>query len=520
MEWKSTWTFVLFVLLVIVGLLTVNFVQSKVVFSPVATPVSNIGNPSPPNTFHILRDYPVDYDGNGLYDAIILEVRVYVNASGEYRLAGKLEEIGDQQQRIDSSYPINLTKGKITFVNLTYTWEEIYIEEIEGYLTLKEISLLSLTDYETFDEEFYSYNTTYYYNYSEFESPEEINFVLSDYGEDIDNNSLYDYLSIEMSNLSEGEYIISINLEDDFGNFFYPYDTPVVYYVDSSGIIKFNFRGYQLYFPKKYSQYHVPEIFILPSNDSIGRTYYDVHDTDYYNYSEFEDPGIEVLENFSDYGVDENNNSIYDYFSVGMDVNVTDPGYYRFQGYLDDPLNLPSHNLEPVYLGEGRQRVFMDFSGILINHFGIEGPYFLSWAGISGLGLNYFPNYTTSNYSYMDFESDPGLEVIGNLTDYGLDINNNSLYDYLVMEILVNVTLLGTYNVEGYISSLNLDFREDYFLSEENETLYIYFNGSEIYSAGLNQSYEVYSKITKYWYTVYQNYDYITNFYNYTEFEH
>jgi len=442
---------------------------------------------SNPSTFNILRDYPLDYDGNGLYDAIILELEVNVNETyDDYQLYGELEEIQDDNVVIGASYFGNLSQG-VNLINLTYNWQQVYEREINDTLTLKDIYLENRTSGNILDREFYIYNTSNIYDYTEFESPEVLSFTITDYGEDIDGNGLYDYLVIELGNLSEGWYFINMDIENDYGDIFSAINSNVVY-VNSSGKFGLKFKGSSINFLEKDSKYLISDIWI--NIESIDYHYEDYYNTSFYNYTEFEKPGFKIIGNFSDQEVDVDNNGVYDYLLIGFDVNITAPSEYIFRSTLvDSSGEIISENYKrSVFLDEGIHRINFEHNGVDIFQSSYSGSYALSDLTVVYEDAQFRHNYiyNTSFYNFTAFETDYGLEVIGPVTDFGLDTDGNGLYDYLVLELPINVsreTIISAY--PALMVPFDPDwYPVDFLLKPGDGNISIYYRGEDFYNLG------------------------------------
>jgi len=130
-----------------------------------------------------------------------------------------------------------------------------------------------------------------------------------------------------------------------------------------------------------------------------------------------------------DYGIDTDNNGLFDYLRAELILNVLADGIYNIQGTLssgNNPLGYVEINPE---LNSGFQSVFLDFNGADINSSQANGPYMLYVAVYDGI---YTENILcrTNAYNYTDFETSqvpPVLEPIGNKT-----VNENETLQFTV----------------------------------------------------------------------------------------
>ncbi len=151
---------------------------------------------------------------------------------------------------------------------------------------------------------------------------------------------------------------------------------------------------------------------------------------------------------YRDYGVDEGDDGLYDYviLKVGLDVRM--PGNYMIEGYLyniNDGIEIPVSNGD--YLNIGSQALELE-----IDEMRSPGPY-----RIKNLVLydeegdvvdRYSGGYLTGEYSDLRVN---GARINGNYSDYGSDINGDGLFDYLTLDVGVDVYAPGNYSLWGFL---------------------------------------------------------------------
>lgn len=155
-----------------------------------------------------------------------------------------------------------------------------------------------------------------------------------------------------------------------------------------------------------------------------------------------------------DFGLDSDADSLFDYLitSVKIDVNVS--GVYRVEGALYEPggvFPITSGSNETL-LGVGTHTVDIAFIGYAIRASGIDGPYQVELELLeesSSLLTN--GTYFTNAHSSDSFEQPPATFVPPH-SDRGVDLNGNSIFEYLVVTTSVAVFSDGTYYVEGITS--------------------------------------------------------------------
>ncbi|RLG24467.1 hypothetical protein DRN77_02265, partial [Methanosarcinales archaeon] len=133
--------------------------------------------------------------------------------------------------------------------------------------------------------------------------------------------------------------------------------------------------------------------------------------------------------------------------------------------------------------------------------------------------------YTTSHYNYTEFQRPPA-EFSDVYSDYGEDTDGDGLYNYLTIEVGVNVTTAGYYQINGEL----YDSYDDYigwgsnytYLDAGDQTVQLDFDGIAIRQNEVNGTYNL-KYLNLYddcWHQLDYIYDaYTTSYYNYTEFE-
>ena len=573
------------------------------------------------------NDYGEDTNNNALYDYLVIEKGVNVLEAGDYRVSGSLYAPNGTSVDYDSNYTtlsVGLQNVTLKFRgwNIYKTGEngnfdasmylyyyppesaaqattvpekitvdnqyipiqecieekeiafEIYEEGLENK-TLEETGLgSSLLDWME--------NTTSYYNHTEFEPvPAMFTLGFNDYGEDTNNNALYDYLVIEkgVNVLEAGDYRVS-------GSLYAPNGTSVDYDSNyttlSVGLqnVTLKFRGWNIYKTGEngnfdasmYLYYYPPEsaaqATTVPEKIVVDNQYIPIQEsieekgiafeineerlenktleetglgsslldwmentTSYYNHTEFEPPPAEFNDDYSDYGIDTDEDGLYDYLVVNVGVNVTDPGYYRLSGSLYDELgSRGDFRSNYTYLDSGSQSVSLKFSGIAIRKNGVNGTFNLKHLYLYDEGydeVDYrYDAYTTSYYNYTDFQTPPA-EFNDVYTDYSEDLDGDGLYNYLVVEVGVNVTEAGNYRVYGSLyenetynwveSAYNTTY-----LNEGDQIIQLRFEGIKIRQNEVNGTFDLkylrlYDEDRKE--VDYRYYAYTTSYYNYTDFQ-
>lgn len=168
----------------------------------------------------------------------------------------------------------------------------------------------------------------------------------------------------------------------------------------------------------------------------------------------------------NDYGLDSDGDGLYDQLVVEVEVNASQPGRYTLgailglSGDLTPYGGLYSNNLT-VDLVAGTQTVQLFFDGMAISSFKVDGPYRVVsvWATYNEefdpkLGpweevlASREPGYYTRPYAADEFES-LGASLADEYHHNGIDGDGDGRYEALAVEVVLDVSIPGTYRLEG-----------------------------------------------------------------------
>jgi len=227
----------------------------------------------------------------------------------------------------------------------------------------------------------------------------------------------------------------------------------------------------------------------------------------------------EFTTNFSDYGFDTDGDSLYNFLVTQIDVNITEVGNYFTSGILSYNGTRITLASDYSYLNATIQTIKLFFSGKDIYEARVSGNYSVDLILYNeNSTLIDYRVFNTSLYHYTEFE---GLFIeLTNLTDYGRDIDLNGLYDYLTVELSLNVTRTGNYSISGalftnesYVASVfNYTF-----LNSGPQTMYLDFDGIAIRRSRTNGPYTLHLTLSDLIYSKTSTCN--TSMYSYIEFE-
>ncbi|MCJ7448226.1 MAG: T9SS type A sorting domain-containing protein [Bacteroidales bacterium] len=161
---------------------------------------------------------------------------------------------------------------------------------------------------------------------------------------------------------------------------------------------------------------------------------------------------------YTDSGVDENSDGLFDYLKVVTGINVTSAGLFRLVARLNDnTLKEITFYNQALTLSQGVQTVDITFDGLKIREKAIDGPYKVTFQIHNEYGdtLDFKPNaYTTASYNYTAFKTKP-FYFTGNYAHKynGMDVYKE--FKYLSVSAEVNISTAGSYLCEGALYDEN-----------------------------------------------------------------
>ncbi|MCK4443473.1 MAG: hypothetical protein KAW09_02950, partial [Thermoplasmata archaeon] len=174
---------------------------------------------------------------------------------------------------------------------------------------------------------------------------------------------------------------------------------------------------------------------------------------------------------YSDYGRDDDGDELYNFLVFNATINVTEAGLFNIYGglYDIDFDELITDDMKQRNLVVGESVVALEFDGIDIYGSEINGPYgaWLVLYDEEWILLDSDTNETNS-YNYTEFQHTPAVFYPPH-HDYGLDTDDNGLYNYLVAEVNVTVSTSGVFEIEGDL----YDSTGDFFITDTANQTYL-----------------------------------------------
>ncbi len=326
----------------------------------------------------------------------------------------------------------------------------------------------------------------------------------SDYGLDTDTppDGLYNFLVLNVSlTITSGGLFVIEGLLRAPDNTLITSDSPSKTLPTGNQIVKLNFNGLDISAMRKDGPYSVA-LTLYDKNFLVLDT--DTYTTKAYLASQFQVPRAALWPPHSDTGVDTDGNGKFNFLAVDVKIKVNITCGLTLKSYLFNSAETVLIEQKAVTrnLGVGTRTVRVNFTGFLIYSSGINGPYHVLLRLFDAANnLISTGTHATGSYAYTSFEAPPAT-LSPPHSDFALDLDANSLYDYLVIVVKANVARAGVFKVEGELwenKPLNPAFiaytANRTFLSTGPKSVWLHFLGSAIKVAGIKGQYQAYLQI-------------------------
>lgn len=152
---------------------------------------------------------------------------------------------------------------------------------------------------------------------------------------------------------------------------------------------------------------------------------------------------------YRNYGKDFGQDGKYEYITIKVGISVRVPGFYQIDGTIYDMTGKRTKVQNGAVLQLGAQFIPLVFD------IKSPGPYRLQNLTLYdrlGNELDHSDTiYNIKKYDYLN----PVANLTGYYTDQGRDVNRDSLYDYLRVNVGVNVFNPGDYFLNGYLYDID-----------------------------------------------------------------
>ncbi len=243
-----------------------------------------------------------------------------------------------------------------------------------------------------------------------------------------------------------------------------------------------------------------PQYLIYSANPSVSIGSYAPTD--------FDTPPVELTGRFWGEGHDTDGDALYNFYRVVIEVNklrIEEGSFYLYPDIYKPPSDhIDGANSNYISLDStGLVNVSVDFNGVDIYKSGIMSDNFIV-KDIDGyfnheadVGWNwndwfYFSDeFTTSEtYDYTEFEG-PGAWLTHNFNDYGLDTDGDTLFNFIVVEIEVEVVVEGDYYLASWLevssTGRNIDHTSiNVHLTVGTHTVSLQYDGLDVWREAVN----------------------------------
>ena len=430
------------------------------------------------------HDHGVDSDGNGYYDALAVVVPVNVTEEGYFDLYVGLFD-GMFITLFDDRYITIYLEVGVNDVEVTFDGRAIRDYGYDGRFGVELELFTGIGEFLDYDA--YWSNL---YLHTEFEPPgASLSLTHETHGLDTNDNGFYDYLVVEVYvHVTRAGFYTLFGSLCDSGMTEIDVDVNESYLDVGVQVVELWFSGKSIYYFGYDGSFYV-EVALEEDMDIIdGLTYY----TDPYTYLEFEPPGAVFEPPHSDTVVDTNGNGYFDYLIINASVNVSTSGYYEvyvelydwWPSYISDFSNW-------TYLDEGVQQVQIWVDGLELHQGGWDGPYAADmslWDDDS-----YFISadmHWTASHLWDEFEP-PGASFSPPHDDNGLDTDDDGLFDYLSVNVSIDVVTSGDYLIDARLWPFSVWETVEIYLDVGTQVVEILFDGRLVNVSGHEGSMEV-----------------------------
>ena len=387
-------------------------------------------------------DSGLDTDGDGLYDYLVVEVPVEVTEAGQFLV---LVAVYWDAQGSNTTY---LGAG-LHVVPVWLPGWRIYNHGLNGPYNAE----ISLRDAETDTELDSTTFQTTAYSYLDFERPP-VSFSPphSDFGLDADGDGLFDYLVVNASLQVKdtGTYRVSGLLHDpSYDLHIFTFDVTTL----EAGLqrVPLWFEGTRINTSDIDGPYTVD--LTLFENDTSPFIELDFHTTAPYSYLEFDAPTVSFSPPHSDFGLDNDDDGLFDELVVRISLQVDQRAKVLVTGDLlvASPPVSSKDNVWRI-LDPGNPTWELHFEGVGIYSLGRDGPYEVEVdLFIEDLGLVDRTIYQTMPYQHTEFRqtsaefggADPEATLV--------DGDGDGRADLLLVDVPLEVRASGDYFLSGVL---------------------------------------------------------------------
>jgi hypothetical protein len=447
-------------------------------------------------------DYGYDSDDDGLYDYLVVEISVYARVAGWYYVYGDLRTTSNLSIGWAGN-SVYVDAGATVPFELEYHGYQIRVEEADGPYG---VMLFLYDDY--WVERCLGWHETSSYLYTDFAMvPGELVTPFTDEGVDEDLDGLYDYLRVDVQiNVNRaGNFFMGASLFDSDWTWLEDIGVNENFPVGLN-TARFDFDPWTIRSEAIDGVFHF-EIHLEGEIDGDWLSLdYGSHTTGVYETHLFERAPAVFESPHGEHTVDDDTDFLWDALVVEANLNVTVEADYTVQGIMRstggdhiDTVTLYEH------LEQGLQTVELPFPGFSIWYWGYNDQYSVELIVSGGGKLMDTDSYLTQTYTWEEFEGEVARFDPPH-SSYVLDTDSDSLYDLLVVETSLNVSVSGTYEIFADLYSPGWSYlgeaRTSLYLSAGVATAELAFAGWLLYysyqSGNFNLEFYLYDSCRRY----------------------
>ena len=386
-------------------------------------------------------DSGIDIDGDSYYDALVVNITLQVLKDGYYTVEMYVYDYYDDYLTFLTD-GWNLSSGE-TAVQMYIPGSDIYDSGLDGPYNLY---LYVYDDLNSTDSDSYE---TGAYSYTDFDGPD-IVFAPphEDYWVDTDSDSYYNEVVIEVyiDCLFAGYYDIVIYIYD-YWDYVFDYIDETLYFDVGVSTYYVVLDSYSIITNGVSGQFYL-NMYLLDSS-TLDELDYDIYSTGYYYLSDFDPMGAYFQPPHDDYGRDDDSDGLYNALVLAIGVISSSTGWYDLNVYVYDPdWNYIYFDLE-TYLEENELTIVeVEVDSNTVWESGYDGEWYVEMYlyDIYSYTLYDWGYFYTDYYYLLDF--DPLPVVFGSPhDDYALDAYGDSLFDYLIVEVVLDCYEAGEYTL-------------------------------------------------------------------------
>ena len=472
---------------------------------------------SPPHSHH-----GSDIDGDGYYNFLVFNASIEVVDAGLFNVYGALYDASFTTLIVETTTQLNRPVGQAT-AQLKFDGLGIYDSGIDGpygvWIVIYD-DMWNALDSDSVNTDAFD-NADFQHKVAEF-NPPHLDYVI-----DTDGNSFNNYLVTDVNITVDvpGTYGIEGELYDSTGIVRITGDSVEYHFNKGNHTVELVFLGFKIRQKERDGSYKL-ELGLKRDGTQLIKE--DVHSTNDYSYADFDGHAAYFSGPSVDDVMNGDGDDLYDYLRVSADLVVNISGEYTIRGDLFDStlqLNYIAFGSNSSHVQSGHATVSLHFFGFKIFDSMSDDRYRVDLELLDqDHVLLHTHTHLTQAYLHDEFEHEEPASLSPPHDDYGLDADEDGLYDYLVVNVSAEFSLAG-----DYVFSLKLyDTANVILIATQERRTYnvpgpsvvpLLLNGDDILASGIDGLY----RATIYLYDIFDNllkknyYD--TQFYSSTDFE-